>query len=135
MAERRQREQEAAAEREQQERETKRRLQEIQKHVDVLLKVVERSHEGTGGTKRETWGADDDKRVKLTKLSEADDVEAYLTTFERMMAVFEVQKERWVCKLAPQLKGKTQQAYTAMPAEVAFDYLNYTGIKRNRIVG
>ena len=37
-AERRQREQEAAAERKRQERETVRRLQEMQKHVDALLR-------------------------------------------------------------------------------------------------
>ena len=122
MEDRRKREEEIAAERERQERETERRLQEMQKHVDALLKVVERSHEGTGGAKRETRGAGDDKEVKLTKLSEADDVEAYLTTFERMMAAFEVQKERWVFKLAPQLTGKAQQAYAAMPAEDACDY-------------
>ena len=84
VAERRQRDQEAAAERERQEREMERRLQEMQKHVDALLKVVERSHEGTSG-------AGDEKEVRLTKLSEADDVEAYLTTFERMMTVYEVQ--------------------------------------------
>lgn len=44
------------------------------------------------------------------KLSDSDDVEAYLTTFEQMMAAFEVDKMRWVFNLAPQLTGKTQQA-------------------------
>ena len=121
-AERRQREQEAAAERERQERETERRLQEMQKHVDALLKVVERSHEGASGAKREARGAGDEKEVRLTKLSEADDVEAYLTTFERMMTAFEVQKERWVFKVAPYLTGKAQQAYAAMAAEDAGEY-------------
>ena len=121
-AERRQREQEAVAERERQERETERRLQEMQKHVDALLKVVEKSHDGTSGAKREARGAGDEKEVRLTKLSEADDVEAYLTTFERMMTAFEVQKERWVFKLAPYLTGKAQQAYAAMAAEDAGEY-------------
>ena len=121
-AERRQREQEAVAKRERQERETERRLQEMQKHVDALLKVVERSHEGTSGTKREVQGAGDEKEVRLTKLSEAGDVEAYFTTFERMMTAFEVQKERWVFKLAPYLTGKAQQAYAAMAAEDAGEY-------------
>ena len=60
--------------------------------------------------------------MRLTKLSEADDVEAYLTTFERMMTAFEVQKERWVFKLAPYLTGKVQQAYDAMAAEDASEY-------------
>ena len=53
MAERRQCEQEAATERVRQERETERCLQELQKHVDALLKVVGRSHEGSSGAKRE----------------------------------------------------------------------------------
>ena len=119
LDDRRKREEEIAAERERQERETERRLQEMQKHVDALLKVVERSHEGASGAKREARGAGDEKEVRLTKLSEADDVEAYLTTFERMMTAFEVQKERWVFKLAPYLTGKAQQAYAAMAAEDA----------------
>lgn len=34
-------------------------------NVDAVLKVVERSH-GTSGSKRESWGANDDKEVKLT---------------------------------------------------------------------
>ena len=129
-AERRQREQEAAAEREQeaaaererQERETEKRLQEMQKHVDALLKVVEKSHEETSGLKKGARSAGDDKDVKLTKLSDSDDVEACLTTFERMMAAFEVDKTRWVFKLAPQLTGKVQQAYAAMSADDSCDY-------------
>ena len=75
-------EQEAAAEQQRQEREMERemerRLQGMQKHVDALLKVVERSHEGTGGAKREARVAGDEKEMRLTNLSEADDV-VYLT--------------------------------------------------------
>lgn len=69
----------------------------MQKHVDALLKVVERSHEDSS--------SGDDKKAKLTKLSDSDDVEAYLTTFKWMMAAFEVDNMRWVFKLAPQLTG------------------------------
>ena len=73
--------------------------------------------------------------MRLTKLSEADDVEAYLTTFERMMTAFEVQKERWVFKLAPYLTGKEQQAYAAMAAEDAgeYEYLKAAILKRYNI--
>ena len=56
------------------------------------------------------------------KFSEADDVEAYLTTFERMMVVYEVDRARWVYKLALQLMGKAQKAYAAMATEDAGDY-------------
>ena len=53
-------------------------------------------------------------RVKLTKLTKADDIEAYLTTFERIMAAYEVEKTRRAYKLAPQLTGRAQQACTAL---------------------
>ena len=43
--------------------------------------------------------------VRLPKLTEEDDIESYLTTFERMMAGYEIRRERWAFKLAPQLTG------------------------------
>ena len=61
-------------------------------------------------------------KVKLSKFSEADDVEAYLTTFERMMVVFEVDHAQWVYNLAPQLMGKAQKVYAAMATEDAGDH-------------
>jgi len=54
--------------------------------------------------------------------TEDDNIEAYLTTFERLMAAYEVKRERWAFKLAPQLVGKAQQAYAAMSADDAADY-------------
>ena len=73
--------------------------------------------------------------MRPTKLSEADDVEAYLTTFEWMMTAFEIQKERWVFKLALHLTGKAQQTYAAMAAEDAGEYeqLKATILKRYNI--
>ena len=121
-AERRQREEEVAAERERQERETNRRLQEMQQHVESLLKVVERTQEASGGPTSGAGSSRGEKEAKVSKLSEDDDIEAYLTTFERMMVAFGVAKERWVFKVAPQLTGKAQQAYAAMAAENTGDY-------------
>ncbi len=60
--------------------------------------------------------------IRLSKLSDSEDIEAYLTTCERMMSVYEVPEDQWVFKLAPQLTGKVQQAYAAMGAEEAVDY-------------
>ena len=60
--------------------------------------------------------------AKLTKLTESEDIEAYLTTFERMMSAHEVDKEKWAFKLAPNLSGKTQLAYAAMDSDDAKDY-------------
>ena len=60
--------------------------------------------------------------AKLTKLTESDNIEAYLTTFERMMAAHEVDKDKWAFKLAPNLSGKAQLAYAAMNSDDARDY-------------
>lgn len=55
------------------------------------------------------------------KLSD-DDIEAYLTTYERMMAAFRVAMECWAFKLAPQLTGKEQQAHALMATENTGEY-------------
>ena len=46
----------------------------------------------------------------------------YLTTFERVMEVYEIEKTRWSFKLAPYLSGKAQQAYASLSAEEAAQY-------------
>uniref|UniRef100_A0A1X7UUB3 Uncharacterized protein n=1 Tax=Amphimedon queenslandica TaxID=400682 RepID=A0A1X7UUB3_AMPQE len=63
-----------------------------------------------------------DKDVKLTKLMDNDDIEAYLTTFERQMTAYEVPRGRGVFKLAPQLSGRAPQAYAEMAADESGDY-------------
>ena len=60
--------------------------------------------------------------VKVTKLTEDDDIEGYLTTFERQMTAYEINKKRWVYLLAPKLAGKAQQAYMALDDKDAGDY-------------
>jgi len=60
--------------------------------------------------------------VKLTKLLATDDIEVYLTTFERLMRAYEIPETCWALKLALQLTGPAQQAYTAMDQEEAADY-------------
>ena len=60
------------------------------------------------------------------KLADRDDIEAYLTTFERLMSAYNIPKDRWIFKLAPQLSGKAQQAYAALTTE---DALEYDGVK------
>ena len=44
---------------------------------------------------------DHDREIKVTKLTEADDIKAYLITFERLMQAYEVPQEQWAFKLAP----------------------------------
>ena len=64
-------------------------------------------------------GAD---KLQLNKLTEGDDIEAYLTTFERLMQGYNVEKNQWSYRLAPNLTGKAQQAFAALPAASASDY-------------
>ena len=58
----------------------------------------------------------------MAKLTEGDDIEAYLTTFEQLMDTVGIPRVRWVSKLAPQLTGKAQQAYAALGADESQDY-------------
>ena len=50
--------------------------------------------------------AESDNDVKVAKLAEYDDIEAYLTIFELPMVVYEVKENKWTFKLSPQLVGK-----------------------------
>ena len=52
-------------------------------------------------------------RPKLTCLTNDDDIEAYLITFERLMES---------AHLAPQLSGKAQKAYAALDGDTAKEY-------------
>lgn len=47
-----------------------------------------------------------------------------MKTFERIMGSYEIPKEYWSFKLAPQLIGKAQQAYAAMSADESGRYDN-----------
>ena len=89
-------------------------MQEMHQQMEMLQQMVTGQ---TAPTRR-----NDAEPVKLTRLVETDDIEAYLTTFERMMVAHEVPRERWTFKLAPQLTGKAQQAYAALPPDDATAY-------------
>ena len=93
-AERRQREEDIARERRQREEETERRLREMQQHVESLLQVVGRTQEVRSGHMSGAGSSHGDKDTKVSKLSDEDDIEAYLTTFERMMVVYGVPKDQ-----------------------------------------
>ena len=65
---------------------------------------------------------EDRDKLKLSKLTESEDIEAFLTTFERMMRVYGVKEDRWAFKLAPQLTERAQQAYAALNVDDAAQY-------------
>ena len=61
----------------------------------------------------EGHGPVSDKLV-LTKLTDTEDMEAFLTTFERLMIVYGVAEDRRAIKLAPQLTGRALEVYAAL---------------------
>ena len=80
--------------------------QRQQEQIDWLMQLVERSHTRTEGRGLST-GTD---KVKLMKFTEQDDIEAYITTFEKLMVVYENFHSHWAYKLAPGITEKAQQA-------------------------
>ena len=59
---------------------------------------------------------------KISMLRPTDDIEAYLVTFERLMASYSAPRSSWTLELAPQLTGKAQQAYAALDPTAAADH-------------
>ena len=124
------REKEIAAERERmdglREEERLRQAQENDERLAEMRRQIERlqemfhEHSSAPGSARDRRSPTD--LIKLTRLSEEDDVESYLTTFERIMAAHEIAQDRWSYHLAPYLTGKAQQAYAALPPNDAKDY-------------
>ena len=113
-AERRRRDEE----REARERESQKRLEQMQAYMDNLAKLVE------GTAVQRSRGPE--ITVKLVPLNEKDDVEAYLVTFERIMAAHNISKDRWPHYLTSQLTGKAQLAFAAVSPS---DSENYEKIK------
>ena len=64
--------------------------------------------------------------LKLTKLTLSDDIEVFMTTFERSMEAHEIEHAKWPVLLASQLTGKAQQAYAALSSK---DSKSFTKVK------
>ncbi len=67
-------------------------------------------------------GAVTGREPTLQKLVDSDDVEHYLTTFERIAGAYKWPTATWSLKLAPMLTGKAQAAYASLDAETASDF-------------
>ncbi|XP_035983424.1 uncharacterized protein LOC105922137 [Fundulus heteroclitus] len=59
---------------------------------------------------------------RLEKLTEDDDIEHFLVTFERMAKAYRWQKSDWVFRLIPLLTGRARGAYVHMDIDDALDY-------------
>ena len=116
--ERERREEEFARERTRRDEEIQQRVQDMTQQMELIHQLVEKGKPESEGVTRTQLG----EPLRLTKLTNTDDVEAYLMTFERMMKAYAVEKARWAFVLAPQLTGKAQQAYAAMSGDMAGDY-------------
>eukprot|EP00731_Ephydatia_muelleri_P002589 Em0001g2589a len=131
-AERRQREEEKQrqAERERQARD------EWKAQFEMVARLAQdgRNREGeqTGRILKEA-------EAKMAKLTERDDIEAYLATFERTMTAYEVNRQRWVYKLAPhnvRVRVRERKPTTCLEAgQLADDYAQarrQTGLESKR---
>ena len=89
------------------EEEAARWKQQLQQHMETLLKMVQTlGVREEPGTRHQSLGGNSGlDNYKLSRLTEADDIEAYLTTFERVMGAYSMAKEWWLFQLAPQLTG------------------------------
>ena len=112
----------AEEERERREREHAESMRLLQHQMEALRGLVEHGTRGEAVATRTATG----ERVKIAKLTEQDDIEAYLTTFERTMQTAKVGEDTWAIRLSQQLTGKAQQAYAAMRDT---DATNYQRIK------
>ena len=112
VEDRRKREEEFAAERAGWERAAEKRIEAMQAQTKALMTLVRDSHKAEPPTTKMLAGV---PQVKLVQLTEQDDIEAYLVTFEWIMQAYEIPRAQWTYHLAPQLTGKAQQAFAALP--------------------
>uniref|UniRef100_A0A8D0GMY6 SCAN box domain-containing protein n=1 Tax=Sphenodon punctatus TaxID=8508 RepID=A0A8D0GMY6_SPHPU len=60
--------------------------------------------------------------LQLPELTQRDDIEAYLATFERVADACQWPRGEWVTRLVPALSGEAQQAYSSLDAGDRGDY-------------
>ena len=107
--------------------EASQREKDRREEMDLLRSLVESSRPTTlsaGGAGEEGAArtVPAHENVVLAKFAEGDDVDVFLTTFERVMNGYKIPEGRWAIQLAPQLSGKAQQAYASLSAEAAANY-------------
>ncbi|XP_056879584.1 uncharacterized protein LOC130520041 [Takifugu flavidus] len=61
-------------------------------------------------------------KLKMAKLEDADNIDHYLTTFEKLAAACEWPKADWAIHLIPLLTGKARSAFIAMDPENNTDF-------------
>ena len=97
MEERKRHDQELVEERRQREVQLAEERRQREEQMQLIMRLVEETahHEETGNRGREqTSNRDAGPKVRITRLMDKDDMEAYLTTFERLMSAHEIERER-----------------------------------------
>ena len=109
------------------EEETERRAHDMSKCMELLEQLLK--------DKPDKDSKKDKDPIKLTRLSDSDDIESYVTTLERLMKVYEIDSARWAYKLAPQLTGRARQAYAALNPDEAqsYDAVKAAKLRQNNI--
>ena len=97
--------------------------QRAQRLEDLMRTLVATLAEREPQRSRTEFGID---FPKLTKLTLLDDIEAFMTTFEKSMEAHEIELTKWPVLLVPQLTGKAQQSYAALSSE---DSKNFVKVK------
>ena len=118
---------EKAAERDERaaQRESKSKEKEWElKYKELELREKELNLRMSGGP---VDSADAKVKVKLPKFIEGQDIEVFLTSFERLAVVHNWPKTQWPVHLIPQLSGKALEAYTRMSLT---ESKNYDAVKR-----
>ncbi|XP_041421806.1 uncharacterized protein LOC121394536 [Xenopus laevis] len=108
------------------EEEQRRFQQEAREHREEMLKLQQMQHKQLAEI-LQSWKAQSPnstslKDLRLTKLTADDDIESYITMFERVAQTCVWPKEQWVIRLAPYLTGKAQKAYSSLNARDAQNY-------------
>ena len=91
----------------------------MQEHIDKLVRLVEESRKAKGSGLKPS---SEFRGSRLVPLTEKDDIEAYLVTFEEIMEAHKAARDRWAHHLAPQLTGKAQLAFAALPSMESVDF-------------
>ncbi|KAE8630357.1 hypothetical protein XENTR_v10000796 [Xenopus tropicalis] len=111
------------------EEEQRRFQQEVREHREEMLRLQQMQHKQLAEI-LQAWKEQSPKPqettslkdLRLTKLTAEDDIESYITMFERVAKTCLWPKDQWVVRLAPYLTGKAQKAYSSLNARDAQDY-------------
>eukprot|EP00731_Ephydatia_muelleri_P035196 Em0104g2a len=96
--------------------EEQRRQEESERQMALIARLLEKSTLDDGRDRKPR-----ERDAQLVRLTDKD-IETYLTTFERVMEAYEVDRNRWTFKLAPYLSGRAQEVYGSLAAEAAANY-------------